>query len=147
LACDNGNKKGVGHLVKCLSWWTRDDPQVKTQLLDLDASGGTSKDCANGTCASINKIREVDDDGTNGLHGQTTDSGGGGVLEDLHKKMHLLGLCVPDFDLCLIANCCIHSLQVQLSNAVKASFGEGALDKVDATQLLHAALPSTRISG
>ena len=139
MACDNGNKKGVGHLAKHLSWWTCDDPQVKIQLLDLDASGGTSKDCANGIRASINKIREVDDDGTNVLHGQTTDSGGGGVLEDLHKKMHPLGLCVPDFDLCLIANCCIHSSQVQLLNAVKTSFGEGALDKVNATQLLHTA--------
>jgi len=141
IACDKGNKKGIGHFVKYLSWWKRDDPGVKVQLLDVDASGGTSDACADAIRASINKLREVDDDGTTLLHGQTTDSGGGGVLEDLHSKMEQRGVCVEDQDgnKYLIANCCIHSLQIQLANAVRASFGEGSIDKVNATQLLHTA--------
>ena len=137
VAADKGNKKGIGHFVKHLCWWRRDEPGVKVQLLDVDASGGTSKACAQAMRASINKLREVDDDGTNLLYGQTTDSGGGGVLEDFYGKLRPLGLCFPQGY--LIANCCIHSLQIQLKNAVVAAFGEGALDKINATQLIHTA--------
>jgi len=36
-----------------------------------------------------------------------------------------------------VANCCIHSLQLQLKNAVVTAPGAGSLDKVNAMQLLH----------
>jgi len=51
--------------------------------------------------------------------------------------MHLIGNLCVSADLYLIANCCIHSMQLQLSNAVKNTLGEGALDRVNAMQLLH----------
>ena len=135
LACDKGNKRGVGHFVKVLSKLS-DQGLVQTQLLDVDASGGTSKDCALAIQSSMNKLKINDEDNAYQLHGQATDSGGGGVLESLFKEMKELGLTAPENE-CHIANCCIHSLQVQLSNAVKATFGEGALDRVNVTQLLH----------
>ena len=141
MACDKGNKKGVGHFVKYLSWW---DPmardangllRVQTQLLDIDASGDTSADCARAIRASMNKLKIHDDADTHKLFGQCTDSGGGGVLDSLADEMRGLGLIwLHNY---LIANCTIHALQLQLRNAVIATFGAGGLDKVNATQMLH----------
>ena len=45
MACDKGNKKGVSHFVKVLSWWERSG-KVGVRLLNIDGSGGTSSDCA-----------------------------------------------------------------------------------------------------
>jgi len=70
------------------------------------------------------------------LFGMSTDSGGGGTAKKLHKDMDPLALCCPA-DEHLVTNCCIHLIQVQLSNAVKFAFGKGALDKENAMQLLH----------
>jgi len=135
ISCDKGNKKGVGHFVKMLSWWDEKQHRVKAQLLDIDASGGTSQDCAAATQASINKLKMNDDDHTHKLSGQSTDSGGGGVLDGLANEMKALGLTT--LHNYLIANCTIHALQLQLSNAVINALGAGSLDKVNAMQLLH----------
>jgi len=134
VAADKGNKKGVGHFAKILCWW--EDGRVHTELLDIDASGGSSKDCAKSLESSMNKLKLTDNANTHLFHGQSTDSGGGGTLESLHKHMKELGLCVADEDY-LTAGCTLHSLQLQLGNAIKETFGQGALDKVNAMQLLH----------
>jgi len=141
MACDKGDKKGIGHFVKFLSWW---DPSARdanrllraqTQLLDTDASGGTSLDCAKAIRASMNKLKTHDDAPTHKLCGQCADSGGGGVLDSLADEMRALGLLW--LHNCLVANCTIHALQLQLRNAVMATFGSGGLDKVNETQLIH----------
>lgn len=44
LSCDKGNKKGVGHFVKMLSYW--DDSRVQFKCLDMDASEGDTASCA-----------------------------------------------------------------------------------------------------
>ena len=75
-----GNKKGVGHFVKYLSYW--DGCCVIKELLDLNASGGTSSECAEAISDSLKKVFGGYD-GKFLLWGQTTDSGGGGVLEGL----------------------------------------------------------------
>jgi len=137
IACDKGNKKGVGHFVKVLASLD-DDGLVQPKLLDIDASGGTSAECAAAIKASMNKLKDNDDDVTHLLYGQSTDSGGGGTLESLHEHMKVLQLCAPD-DVYLTAPCCIHALQIQLKNAVVETFGEGALDRVNAMQMLHSA--------
>ena len=46
LACDKGNKKGLGHFVKVLSWWDKKTGKVKMFTLDVDASEGMTADCA-----------------------------------------------------------------------------------------------------
>lgn len=135
LACDKGNKKGVGHFVKVLAT-LNDLGIVVPELLDIDASGGTSSECAAAIRASMNKLKLNDEDNTHLLYGQATDSGGGGTLESFHDRLKALGLCAAD-DLYLIAPCCVHALQIQLKNAVCKTFGEGALDRVNAMQLLH----------
>ena len=137
MACDKGNKKGIGHFVKIVCWWDRQLKSVQTQVLDIDASGGTTLECAQAIRSSMNKLKIQDDVATHLLHGQGTDSGGGGVLEDLADKLQDLGnICVPPCSY-LVANCTIHALQLQISNAIKITFGDGGLEKVNAMQLLH----------
>jgi len=135
LACDKGNKRKVGHFVKALSWW-RPLGGVHVQVLDIDASGGTTSDCAKATEASINKLKINSTDRAHLLGGQATDSGGRGVLESLADEMKSLGLCwLHNY---LVANCCIHALQLQLANGIREPLGEGALDNVNVMQMLHA---------
>ena len=87
LSCDKGNKKGVGHFCKVLSWWNPENGAVDTRVLDIDASGGKSSDCAAAVSASLNKLKKKPNDDSHRLSGQATNSGGGGVLDDLHKEM------------------------------------------------------------
>ena len=78
LSCDKGNKKGVGHFIKILSWYNTDTFSVKKQIVDIDASEGTMEACADAIAFSLKKLG-----GNLKLQGQTTDSGGGGVLDGL----------------------------------------------------------------
>jgi len=137
VACDKGNKKGIGHFAKVLSRWDRHGG-VKTQLLDIDASGGTSEECAAAIQSSMNKLKPLNEEeqGTHLLYGQNTDSGGGGALESLHKETKKLNLCAPDDDY-LIGNCLIHAHQICPKNAIEVTLGKGALDKINAMQMLH----------
>lgn len=128
MACDKGNKRGISHFVKFLTWFDSQTMTVSKQLLDIDASDGTSADCALAIKHSLMKI------GQHLLSGQCTDSGGGGVLEGLAKELEALDLCTADF---IISACSIHALQLQLSNAVKKVIGQGGLDKRNALQMLH----------
>ena len=52
------------------------------------------------------------------LNGCTTDSGGGGTGNSLHSCMDKLGLCVGR-ESYLVGFCCLHTLQLTLSNAMK----------------------------
>ena len=128
FACDKGNKRGVSHFIKFLTWFDVRSMTVRKQLLDIDASDGTSFDCALATKHSLLKIGQCL------LSGQCTDSGGGGVLEGLAVKMQQLGLCADDY---LVGACSTHALQLQLANAVKRVIGKGGLDKRNALQMLH----------
>jgi len=56
IAADKGNKKGVGHFAKLVSTWKREGG-VHVQLVDIDAAGGTSEDCAVAIQASMNKLK------------------------------------------------------------------------------------------
>jgi len=98
--------------------------------------GGTDKDCASATVNSMNKVKDHDKDDTHLLNGNTTDSGGGGTLENLADESNEIEH-VREKDDYLVANCTLHALQLQLSNAVKETFGEGALDKINAMQAIH----------
>jgi hypothetical protein len=54
------------------------------------------------------------------LKGQTTDSGGGGVLESLAKQLKKRGICTPIY---LVASCMLHAIRIALANPVKSSLG------------------------
>jgi len=134
IACDKGNKKGVSHFVKVLCWWQ--EGRVFAQVLDI-ASGGTTEECADAILASMNKLKALDGDATHLLCGQGADSGGGGVLDGLTEALkQRSNLCIP-MNEHLVANCCVHALQLQLRNAAVSVFGEGGLEKINVMQMLH----------
>ena len=58
-SCDKGNKKGLGQFVKILLWWDEDQKQDKTFVLDIDASKGTSKGCAEAIQRSMKKLNDA----------------------------------------------------------------------------------------
>ena len=119
--------------MKKLSWLD-DDGVLQTQLLDIDGSLSTTKACAKAIQASLKKVslggRKIV------LKGQTTDSGGGGVLDKLADELEVLGLTVEK-DLYYVGACAIHCLQLQLSGPTNALIGEGGVDKRNAIQMLR----------
>jgi hypothetical protein len=134
MSCDKGNKKGLSHFVKILSWWDRVQKQVKTFVLDIDASEGTSEGCAEAIQHSMKKLNNTL--ALLILTGQTTDSGGGGVLESLMEELKKRDLCTPTY---LVASCTLHAIQIALANPVKKTLGEGALGARAMMQMLHSA--------
>jgi hypothetical protein len=92
------------------------------------AKEGSTEDCAAAIGVSLKKIGNIK------LQGQSTDSGGGGVLDGLAKKLDELFLCRPNY---LIASCSLHCLQLAIANPIKTTIGEGGLDKKNAMQLIH----------
>lgn len=129
LACDKGNKKGVGHFVKILSWYDGKKKAVVKQILDIDASEGSTENCADAIEFSMKKLG-----GNVKLQGQTTDSGGGGVLDGLADLLGTRGLCHRNYT---TTSCSLHNLQLSLANPVKELIGEGGLEKKNVLQLLH----------
>ena len=71
------------------------------------------------------------------FHGCTTDSGGGGTGESLHSHMDELNLCVEESSY-LVGFCCLHTLQLTLSNAMSQLIGKGGLEERNAAQAIHA---------
>jgi hypothetical protein len=128
LSCDKGNKKGVGHFVKVLSWYDNETKSVRKQLLDIDGTEGLTDDCGEAIAVSLKKVGSIK------LQGQTTDSGGGGVLDGLHRSLEERQLVHPFY---LVASCGLHNLQLSVANPIKSTMGEGGLDKKNLMQLLH----------
>ena len=58
-------------------------------------------------------------------------------MDSLADELHLLNNVIHDGRQYLVANCCIHSLQNQLSNGVKEALGDGGLGNINAMQLIH----------
>ena len=135
LSCHKENKKGLSHFVKILSWWDKAEKKVQTFLvLDIDASEGTSEGCAEAIQHSMKKVNKSAI--TLPLKGQTTDSGGGGVLESLGNQLRKRNLCSPTY---LVASCTLHAIQIALANPVKKAMGEGSLGARTMMQMLHSA--------
>jgi hypothetical protein len=134
LSCDKGNKKGLSHLVKILSWWDKTEKKVQTFVLDIDASEGRPEGCTEAIQHSLKKVNNTTI--TLPLKGQTTDSDGGGVLESLGNQLQERDLCSPTY---LVASCTLHAIQIALTNPVKKAMGEGSLGARTMMQMLHSA--------
>ena len=141
LTCDKGaTRKGqLGHFVKILSYVLPNTNTVKKFILDVDESGGTSKDCAHSISLSVAKL-QLGPDFT--LYGSATDSGGGGVGVSLASELRKVGLACEEKKY-IITYCCLHALQLTLCNPVKILIGEGGLLSDgsyvrNAMQLMHA---------
>jgi hypothetical protein len=130
IACNKGNKKGIGHLVKMLLYLDLTTGNVVVRVLDINTSKCSRVKCANAIEVSLCRMRCPM---LFKICGQSTDSGGGGVLDGLAREMAKRGLCLANY---LVANCCIHNLQLQLLVPTKTVLGDGGLEKCSAMQLL-----------
>jgi hypothetical protein len=130
IACDKGNRKGIDHFPKVISWWSKKQRKVLSACIDADGSGGKSEQCAAAIWHSIKKFRNA----ITFFSGQTTDSGGGGILYSLARELGKLDLCSPVY---FVAPCTLHGMNLIFANSVKAVFGEGGLGYRNAMQLLH----------
>ena len=71
------------------------------------------------------------------FNGCTTDSGGGGTSFSLFHQMNERDLCVKDGSY-LVGMCCLHTLQLTLSNSMSYIIGKGGLEERNAAQAIHA---------
>ena len=110
---DKGHRAKVDHFAKILSWWDRDAGKTLYVTLDMDPAGNSSEEVAMAIKHSLIQ-KEV----PKKLSGQTTDNGGGGVLEHLREKLQELGITNEKFY--FIANCTLHNLL--LVDAVPVEF-------------------------
>ena len=53
LSCDKGHSGRIGHFVKMLSWWSKEEQRIKLFMLDTDDSYGSSSDCADAVQFSL----------------------------------------------------------------------------------------------
>jgi hypothetical protein len=132
FGCDKGHRDGVDHFAKVLSWFNFKLLRVLNLCLDIDGSGGSSADAAD---AINHSVMEKLGDASKPFSGQTTDSGGGGVLQSLRINLEAHHLVDPDYY--LVAPCCLHGLQKPFDVSMIATFGEGGLDKRNVLQLVH----------
>jgi hypothetical protein len=92
--------------------------------IDADGSGGKSEQCAAAICHSNKKNRNA----ITFFCGQTTDSGGGGVLYSLASELGKLNLCSPVY---FVAPCTLNGMNLIFANLVKGVFVEGDRDDDD----------------
>ena len=132
IGADKGNRKGIDHFAKVISWFNEEEDHVASYCHDIDGSFSTSEGAAD---AIKHSIRTKLEDVIEFLSGQTTDSGGGGVLESLHKELLKVGVANPSRY--VVIACTLHALQLAFANAMKGVYGEGALGKRNLLQLVH----------
>ena len=137
IACDKGNKKGISHFVKYLTYWCKKSGRVRKALLDIDASGGSSAACAEAVDHSLIKIDPPPPGERRKLNGQCTDAGGGGTGASMKSELTKKSRTSPENY--LTATCSLHALNLCMSNPISKLFGEGGLEKRNALQLIHSA--------
>ena len=105
MSWEKGERTGLGHLVKEIDSW--DVELFQSTRLDVDASKGSSKEVENSLDVSLNQIGICRSDGVRTLLiGQTTYSGGGGVIDNLASELKNAS-CI-NFFYCIIY-CCLHA--------------------------------------
>mmetsp|Transcript_21800 Transcript_21800/g.25198 ORF Transcript_21800/g.25198 Transcript_21800/m.25198 type:complete len:290 (-) Transcript_21800:1536-2405(-) len=125
---DKGHRAKVDHFAKILSWWDRAKRKTLYVTLDMDPAGNSSEEVAMAIKHSMDQ-KEV----PKKLSGQTTDNGGGGVLEHLGEKLQELDITNEKFY--FIANCTLHNLSLAVSVPVEKVFGLGGIDKNNFMQM------------
>ena len=59
LACDKGNKKGLYHFVKIISWWSKTNNQVELFTLDIDAAHSDTKSASDAIHFAFKKLTMI----------------------------------------------------------------------------------------
>ena len=113
LSADKGNKKGMDHFPKVLSWFDPEQGQVQEFLVDIDAADTTSKDAALAIKNSLCKLFAEDEIKLDGI---TTDSGGA-TLDSLGEELQKLGITSENLSSILVVStickqCCVTLLLI-----------------------------------
>ena len=138
IASDKGNKKGLSHLVKILSWWCKNKNKVAFWTLDIDVADGTSEATAKAIDASMKKI-DVPGKEKKKTSGSVSDAGGGGTGYSAARNIQNVGRAIDAMGEYLVATCSLHGLQLTLGNPILKCCGEGGLGKRTLLQMLHSA--------
>ena len=139
FSVDKGNKKGNKNLAKYICWYDKKKDAVTIFLVDVNCSDESTDEVAD---ATIHSLRRLFSDGENiRLHGQCTDSGGGGTLHSMARAMHSRNITSEHY---LVGSCSLHNLQTCLRNGVINVLGEGGTNEngeyvMNAMQMLHGA--------
>jgi hypothetical protein len=121
LLCDKGAKKtSNSHFVKLLCWWCKAEKTVKTFNLDANDTDGTSEKCAKAIRHALLKMFGTNDNLAIVLHGQATDSGGGGTGYHFLKQLAIQQLTC-ELEEYLTAFCTLHCLQLTKNITKQAS--------------------------
>ncbi len=59
ISCDKGNRKGIDHFPKVISWWSKKEWKVMIICIDADGSGGKSEQCAAAIWHLVKKFRNA----------------------------------------------------------------------------------------
>jgi len=143
LACDKGNKKGLDHFVKIISWWSKKNNQVEVFTLDIDAANSDTKSASDAIYFALKKI---DNDKKTIISGVVTDGGGGGTVTAGLGDFLVLEGRLQSVE-ALTATCTIHGFQLGLSNPCKTFFGDGGIEERNIMQLLFNAYNLQTCSG
>ena len=139
VSTDKGHRKRTAHLAKVISYWCPTKRRVLSYTADIDAAGSTTEEGTLATMASLKVLGFGESADPNAAHGGkvaglSSDSGGGGVLEDAARSYTAHGLAIDDP---LVANCGLHALNLLLSSAWPFFFGDGGIEHSNALQALH----------
>ncbi|MGL5935022.1 MAG: hypothetical protein ACRCZI_05310 [Cetobacterium sp.] len=129
-----GNKCKMDNLVKIVTVFDVDERMVKKYIVDVDQTGPSTEDCAKAIAHAMKKLGCCGEDTDRfKLRGSTTDSGGGGVLENLGALLIAYKFAADNL---LVAACTIHCMQLQLSNPILQLIGVGELGSKNLLQFL-----------
>ena len=123
-------------MVKIISKWCMRLRKVISCIVDIDASGGTSKECTEAIAYALKKLgcKPGDPENTFVIHSSSSDSSGSGVLDGLVREMKALGICANKIK---TVPCGIHILQWQLAAPIGDLIGNGGTKNYKLMQMLH----------
>ena len=100
-------------------WWSKEENKGTSSTVDVDGSGSSSEECAEAISFSLKKFRGS----IRALSGQTTDSGGGGVLCSSKEKILQQKILINDESDDCVAPCTLHALQITFANPITLDIG------------------------
>ena len=122
LSQDGGNKKGLEHLVKMVSYLSKDDEgrrRIINFCLDIDTCGKTRDAIVAGITQSLSRLNKLV---TARCSAITGDSGGGGAVQGLHGPLIEAKAMLP---WSTYIRCLLHALNKSFERAIRHRPSDG----------------------
>ena len=130
LGCD----KGGNHLVTYMYFFNQLTEKTEAVMIGADESLDSTKGVSKALDFALDRIN-IDKSKRLVVHGQMTDSGGGGTLESLEGALRNHGLCSQSEY--FVGNCSLHNYSNAFAYPFKKCFGEGGVDVINPIQAAH----------